>query len=186
MFRDIACGAYLPPEKAGPPLSSVALRVSAIDYVAQWKRCSLTADFLAGYVAPAFEAEREARDQLSVIIDELIENAVKFCADVRDTVLVTVRNYGESVHVEASNTCDPVRAEDLRRSIARMAECDPELLFVEQIEHSAATDPMESRLGLITLRVTHNARLGARIVEALGGTYRVTVQVSLPTQEVSP
>jgi len=99
---------------------------------------------------------------------------------------VVVRHFGEVVEVKATNLCNQERARDLEASLRRVLQNDPELLFLEQIEQSAAEDRESSRLGFITLCLHRGARLGARIVEAgQDGMFNVTVQVLLPTTEVA-
>jgi hypothetical protein len=183
MPSEVAYGTYSRDVAQRVPLSTVDIRVSAVDIVVHWRRCALTADFLAGFLAPT--SGEAAHTQLSMVIDELLENAVKFCADVTTPVEVSVRNFGEVVEVEASNVCDQQRARDLEQSVRRVLENDPERLFLEQIERTAVEDPEASRLGFITLCLHGGARLGARIVETnQDGLYNVSVQVLLPTQEL--
>ena len=185
MAAEIAYGTYQTGLQAEEPLLEVDIRVSAVDMVVHWKRCALTADFLAGFLAPGFGQEDDTHSQLSMVIDELLENAVKFCAEGTAPVEVRVRNFGEVIAVEASNVCDGQRARDLEASVRRVLENDPEALFLEQVEKSAAEDRDSSRLGFITLCLNGGARLGARIVEAgRDGLYNVSVQVLLPRQEV--
>lgn len=188
MQSDLAFGTCSAPLPSGNPLSFVDIRLSAMDMVVHWRRCSLTADFLAGFVAQGFEGrEADAELELSMVIDELIENAVKFCADVQEPVSVTVHNYGDVLRLEASNLCDLESAKALEGAIRRVLESDLEALFIKQIEESASDDRMSSRLGFITLCVNHNARLGARItkVPREEDLYTVTVQVLLDRHEVA-
>lgn len=185
MAAEIAYGTYSRELEGMAPLSTVDIRVSAVDIVVHWRRCALTADFLAGFLAPNFGTEDTAQSQLSMVIDELLENAVKFCADVSAPVEVRVRNFGDMIEVEATNICDEKRARDLESSVRRVLENDPEALFLEQVEQTAAEEPEASRLGFITLCLHGGARLGARIVEAnQDGLYNVSVQVLLPTREI--
>lgn len=186
MQSEVAFGTCSAPLPDGGAHSFVDLRLSAMDMVVHWRRCSLTADFLAGFVAQGFEGrEEEARLELSMVIDELIENAVKFCADVREPVSVMVHNYGDVIVLEASNLCDLESAQALEAAIRRVLESDLESLFIQQIEESASSDRLSSRLGFITLCVNHGARLGARISKLpQKDLYTVTVQVLLDRPEV--
>lgn len=162
------------------PLSTVDVHMSARDMVVQWRRCSLTADFLANFLAPGFCRQEPVRSQVSMVIDELLENAVKFAVDADRPVSVSVLDYGDAIRVEARNQCDRAHAADLEASIRRVLETDPETLFLEAIERSALEDPSVSRLGIITLCTHAGARIGARIVEtSQDGLYDVTVQVQL-------
>lgn len=178
MQNEVAVGTCGAPARATAPRTCVDLRVSAEEMVQHWHRCSLAADFLAGFVeaAPAVPHDRL---ELSMIIDELLENAVKFCADGNEPVTLSVRDYGDAVRLEASNVCDDDRARDLEQSIRRVLDGDLEELFLQQIEETAARDRMSSRLGFITLCLNYGARLGARITKGPRGLNTVTIEVLL-------
>lgn len=173
-----------PPPTDRALVSYVDIRLAASDMVNQWRRCSMTADFIAGFVYTAPVHEAPGRSALSMVIDELIENAVKFCADALTPVSITVHDYGDMIRLDVSNTCDEQHASELEKSIRRVLESDLEALFVAQIEETAAEDRLASRLGFITLCINHGARLGARITQGpRDGLYTATVQVLLDRQE---
>jgi hypothetical protein len=161
------------------PLASMDLVVTAREVRAHWPRCWLTAEFLARAFAPT-------HSQLTVVIDELLENAVKFCADRAEQVTVRVHRLQNAVmRVEAHNRCDRDHAEDLDACVRRVLRSDPEALFVEQLERSARSAHRdESRMGFVTLCIHAGARLGVRIREARDGLYDVTVSALLPGEGV--
>lgn len=158
-------------------VSYVDLRLVSRDPEATWKRCALTSDFLAGFLAPTPDADE--REELSVVIDELLANAVKFSADITAPVSMAVQHFGDAVRVEASNVCDEENAQALIEALKRVVEQNLEDLFVQQIEESAAADQDSSKLGFITLRMNFDARLGARVTRNEDGLYTVTVAVLL-------
>jgi len=180
---DIRFGTLESPNASSGALSLVDVRLSVPDVVHHWDRCRLTADYLAGFLVPEVAERHDVRMELSMIIDELLENAVKFCASNQEPVAVTVRHFGDAIWLETSNLCDKGHAEQLEASIRRVMERDIEELFIEQIETSAKT-PDASGLGFITLCLNHDAKIGARISEATTDLYRVTVEVLIDRQEV--
>ncbi len=152
-----------------------------------WGRCSLTANFLAGYLAPTFLDSDSARAEISIMLDELIENAVKFCADVEEPVVVTVDSFGNALRLRVSNLCDGHHAQQLTRAIAQVLSGNPEELFIEQVESAALGDSTASRLGFITLSMNDAARLGAEVIQSeREGMFEVTVQVMLERDEPEP
>ncbi len=159
-------------------VSYVDLCLASRDSSATWQRCTLTADFLAGFLAPAEEQEHKEREELSVVIDELLANALKFSVNSIEPVSMTVQHFGDAVRVEASNVCDAHQAKRLVESLRRVIEENLEDLFVSQIEASATDGNDSSQLGFITLRMNFGARLGARVrLDEDTGHYRVTVAV---------
>ncbi len=174
----------------GVPTTSVDLQVSAMEMMVHWGRCSLTANFLAGYVAPTFPDSESARVEISIMLDELIENAVKFCADVEEPVSVTVDNFDDAIRLRVSNLCTEPHARQLEQCIRRVLHGNPEELFVEQVESAAVEDALVSQLGFITLSMNQGVRLGARIARSMDaggeGMYEVTVQVMIQRDELDP
>lgn len=166
-------------------VSYVDLRLASRDPEGRFQRCALTADFLAGFLAPAPEATSLEREELSVVMDELLANAVKFSVDVREPVSMTVHHYGNAIRVEASNVCGEQQAKALVETLRRVIDENLEDLFVSQVEANASA-PETSQLGFITLRLNFGARLGARISpEPESGQYRVTVAVVLDRPEAT-
>ncbi len=157
----------------------VDLQLASRDREARWQRCALTADFLAGFLVADPERPTLEREELTLVIDELLANAVKFSATAEDSVSMTVQHYGEAIRVEASNLCDAESAARLVDNLRKVIEENLEDLFIAHVEKNAEK-PETSQLGFITLRLNFGARLGARIVpDEATGLYRVTVAVVL-------
>ena len=122
-----------------------------------------------------------------MVIDELLENAVKFTKHSDDQVAISVHDYGDLIRVEARNQCDQAHAARLEQSIRRLMQQDPEVLFVEALEQSAAAGSNHSQLGIITLCTHARAKVGAKFVRAAeDGLFDVTVEVHLPTAHPPP
>ncbi|MCB9689639.1 MAG: hypothetical protein H6735_31670 [Alphaproteobacteria bacterium] len=163
----------------------VDLRLMSPDNETRWKRCLLTSDYLAHFLTPNTERDPMEREELSIVIDELLANAVKFSVAPNESVSMAVQHFGDAIRVEASNLCDERRAKELVEILRRTIEQNLEELFVQQVENNA-DDVDRSQLGFITLRLNFGARLGARIREdAETGHYRVTVAVVLDRSERS-
>lgn len=169
---------------AGPAaLTGVELDLRALDFVAHWKRCGLTADWLAAYLAYDFEpATRGAAvNVLSTAINELLENAAKWCADKRGPVRVAVRHHGDFVRIETQNVADERRSRAFRETLADL-EGDLDALFARRIEHQK--EPGASGVGLVILKKDYGARIGARFAVRPDGHWDVHVQLSLDAEEV--
>ena len=157
---------------AGP---AVDLRLVTSDLQRRWHRCYLTAEFLAGLVAPH-------STRLLMVIDELLENAAKFSCDPEDTVHLRVVHEGPELHVEATNRARRARADDLAALITRLQDGDHEAMFVEHLERSSHAGDM-SRLGFLTLCLNAGARLDVRVDERDDDTCDVTVQATIRVDE---
>lgn len=160
-------------------ISEMSLTLTPLDLIAQWQRCSTTADFLATYLCWHFENRANANQVLSGGLNELVENLAKFSADKRAPVELTVTHLGEHLRVRTRNQAHGAQARALASRLTRMAESDPEELFLEQLEHTAAHDRGASGLGLITIKKDYGARVGARITPVEGANDLFTITLTL-------
>lgn len=117
------------------------------------------------------------------MINELIENAAKFCADKTEALTIAVRHHGDVIQIETQNRTDPVRAERLRIALDELAGGDLEAVFARRIEHQA--EPGASGLGLLILVKDYGAQMCARLIKTATGDKHVQVQVTLAVEEVS-
>ena len=171
--------------EAGPPaIMGMQVSLRALDLVVHWKRCGLTADWFAAFFVYDFPVEDRpaATSVLSTAINELIENAVKFCSDKTQPVSIAIRHHGDFVRLETINRVDAVRADKLRLAIDEIITSDLGVLFARRIEHQAEAGA--SGLGLLILKKDYNAKIGLKLVP-VGGELDVHVQVTLQVEEVS-
>jgi hypothetical protein len=165
-------------------LSGVAVEMPALDLVAHWRRCGMSADFLAGYMAYDFENRPVATNVLSTVINEVLENAAKFSADKRRQVRILVAQEGDVVRIEATNVVRPAQAEALRARLTEVLASDPEEKFLQHMENAAQAPPGAPGIGFVVLRKDYGAQLGARIVPRDDGLLDVSVQVAVPSAQV--
>jgi hypothetical protein len=180
---DVVIGAF-DPEVARARVSGVSVEMPALDLVAHWRRCGLSADFLAGYMAYDFANRPVATNVLSTVINEILENAAKFSADKRRLVRILVAQQGDVVCIEATNVVKPAQAETFRARLTEVLGADPEELFLRHMEEAHAAPPGSPGVGFIVLRKDYRANLGARIAPRSDGLLDVTIQVALPSEEV--
>ncbi len=168
-----------------PPLSKFEVKFTPLDLIAHWKRCGMTADFLAYFIAYAFENPKAALNTLSTVINELLENAVKFSANKREPVVLSFDHFGDTIRIETCNTCSGAITQRFDSFLQRLGSEDIEDLFIAQIEQNAATNRSESGLGLITMVKDHNSNLAVSIRPLeVGDAHEVRVRVTLNANEV--
>ena len=167
------------------PISEMSVQSSAIDFVMQWRRCGMTADYLADFLAYAFEQRDAARSVVSTVANELIENAVKFSSDKSRLIQLSVRNFGSALQLEAVNYASAEQVASFRKTLTTLCQGDPARLFVAQMERAAATAQAGSGVGLILLCRDYGAQLGVNAEpDTQPATFRVSVQVTLRAQEI--
>jgi len=167
-------------------ISSIQLRLTPLDMIVQWQRCSVAADFLARWFSWHFQARPNAVHVLSTGLNELVENLAKFSLDKRAPVELEVAHYGDLLLVRTRNVGSAEQAARLAERLERLATTDAEELFIDQLEHTAANDRAASGLGLITLRKDYGAQLAADFTPLEGpeGPHRIEVTVTLDVAAV--
>jgi hypothetical protein len=143
----------------------------------RWHHCATTSDFIADIFALPFRTSRndyrEVRHNIGYLVNELIENAVKFHEP--GEIRVEAAMDTDSFKVKVSNVISSDTATSFQALLAEITVGDPGDLLIERIEANAA-DPEASGsgLGLLTLMNDYGARL-AWIFSPLEGDNRVHV-----------
>jgi hypothetical protein len=170
-------------EGTAPPLTSPSIVMPAMDFVVQWNRCGITADYLADYLSYAFERRDVARSVITTAANELLENAAKFSSDKKAPVRIAARLRGNFLDLEVENVADADHVDTLTTVLEALSRGEAASLFASRIESAE-----RGGLGLIILVRDYDAQLGARIVSVNGGsldtTYSVTVRASIAADEV--
>ena len=158
------------------PLSELSLSFVPLALVAEWARCSETADYVARYFAHDFDDRELAGNVLSTVVNELVENAVKFSSDKNVLAGLTVREYADVVQISTRNVASLAHATAFGEAVTRLARGDPEALFAERI--ASPPDTGGAGIGLIMLRKDYAARIGVRVtMEEAAALVEVEVEV---------
>lgn len=170
-------------EGTAPALTSTSIAMPAMDFVVQWSRCGITADYVADYLAYAFERRDVARSVITTAANELLENAAKFTSDKKAPVRIAARLRGDFLELEVENVADASHVDALAAVLDALSRGEAPSLFASRIEANE-----RGGLGLIILARDYAARLGAKIVSVNGGSldpsFTVTVRASIAADEV--
>ena len=149
-----------------------------------WHHCSTTSDFLGDFFANLAKNSHadynEARHSIGYLVNELLENAVKFRAP-GDIVIDTMFEDG-TFEIRVSNLVAEDTARRFQGLLAEITSRDPGELLIERIEQNAA-DPLSSGsgLGLLTLMNDYGVRLGWKFLrDAPSGPVRLETYAALP------
>jgi hypothetical protein len=182
---------YGPAEIVGGMSESVS-RVRLFDgpLDLRWHHCATTSDFIADLFALPFHGSRndyrEVRHNIGYLVNELIENAVKFREPGEIRIEATMD--ADCFKVKVSNVVSTETAVSFQALLAEITVGDPGDLLIERIEANAA-DPETSGsgLGYLTLMSDYGARLAWMFspVDSSGrvhvGTF-ATIPVTQPQQ----
>jgi hypothetical protein len=181
-MTDRVFGAF-DPDSDEASLSEFEVKFMPLDLVAHWRRCGVTADFLAYFLSQTFSRPDDALGILSTVINELLENAVKFSANKRRPIVLSLSHFGETIRITTENTCSNEKAERFATFLQRLDTEDIDDLFIAQIEHNAESAQGESGLGIITMVRDYGAQLGVGIQSVEDGQ-KCIVQVVLNAEEI--
>jgi hypothetical protein len=168
-----------------PALGSICVELVPLDLIVQWDRCGATADWAAGFLSHNFVDRELATGVLSMVINELLENAVKFSADKKQPIALRVAHRGNGIVIETENQTDEARTRAFEAHLVELYQESGEVLFARQIERAANGEIGVPGVGLIVLRKDYGVQLGVKIVPIDDGRHHITVQVALDAEQVN-
>lgn len=128
-----------------------------------WHHCTTTSEFIGDFFADQGRSNRldfnESRHSIGYLVNELIENAVKFRAP--GSIKVEASLAGNRFDITVENYIAETTADSFKNFLAELTAHDPGELLIQRIEANAA-DPQSSGsgLGLLTLMSDYGAHLG--------------------------
>ncbi|WP_421693536.1 slr1658 superfamily regulator [Aestuariivirga sp.] len=137
-----------------------------------WQHASETCEFLgdvfALHHAKSIGDYQDARHSIIYLVNELLENAIKFRSPGDIRINCTLE--GNNLELTVSNYAEAPVAERFKGLLAEITTRDPGDLLIERIEANAADENSSaSGLGLLTLMNDYGARLGWDFREAHAG-----------------
>lgn len=137
-----------------------------------WQHASATCEFLgdmfASHCAKSGQDYTEARHSIIYLVNELLENAIKFRSP-GDVAIEGSLDSG-NFEVTVTNSASAEVASGFQELLAEVTTRDPGDLLIERIEANAADENSSaSGLGILTLMNDYGARLGWNFQEEPGG-----------------
>lgn len=176
-------GIYM--EKDSNIQSMIRLSLYPTDLVQYWNRCGLTADFVASFMTYCYPDHKVVKNSFSVILNELLENAVKYSIKGSADIDIMIFSVGkDTVVFEVQNQVDVSHYESLRtysHELSQIADLEKKYLDILKQDR---VHPDSSGLGLITLKKDFKAQLGFSFYRVSGSVYRVCVQSIIKIEEM--
>ena len=184
-------GNYREQKKKGS-LSDSTLMLNADEMSVNWRRVSLTADYLARYYSYYFPykekalftmSRNEAENTLSFIINELIENTAKYSNTPKKNVIITLSLEEKRLIFYISNYINQDTAQEFIDICKEIFEQNTEELYIKKLEENAETGKGGSGLGYLTLINDYNIELGFKFEKIQEKIIKVTVQAAMKYKE---
>lgn len=145
---------------------------SSIPLKQRWRNNGLSADFLADYLTTFFPGneddpstvnrQAEIKSAVSYIANELLENAMKFNDETSDYPIdIKLQLESDGLIFSVANSIPPEAVSKFQTYIQELLASNPSELYLKRLEENAADDNCTgSGLGLLTMLVDYNAKIG--------------------------
>ncbi len=138
--------------------TSFTINFLPLDMFDNWNRGGMLSDFTADYFRHNFPAEQQF-GLISTVVNELVENAVKFTANNSLPVSVTLRRAGDRVLIKATNSVPQNRCGPFMDVCRELFARNLDELYIERLEQGKV-DRKASGLGLLLIKKDYGAKLG--------------------------
>lgn len=153
------------------------------DLALYWQRCGITADFGASFSSFCFPLVKNVKNTLSAILNELVENAVKYSSQESKRVRITLSDDKEFLFFEVENYVSGEQWEKFNNEIEYLENIDNiEAEYVLAMERSMTGE--ESKLGLLTMLNDYMVSLGIQLSQKEDGVKSVVIQVKINPEDI--
>lgn len=136
----------------------------------RWRNSGLSADFMADYLSTFFPGEDEAaldrrddiRGTVSYIVNELLENAMKFSyTPAKKRIRIGMHLDENEIHFYVTNNIDPKTVKTFQATIQELLTEDPDELMMRQLTRHAESEEelTGSGMGFLTIINHYGAEL---------------------------
>jgi hypothetical protein len=157
----------------------------------RWRNNGLSAEFLGSYWATFFpnderlspNRQEEVSSAVSYIANELLENAMKFnYAPSQCVISIALHLHPDHLLFYVRNCIDPASVDSFQAFIQELLSCDPDEMYMQQLEKAAEDETEESHLGLLTMMNDYQATIGFKFEPSRTKEHgmSVTTMVQLP------
>ena len=141
------------------PESRFALQIRADDFIYQWERCGLTADYIAGYFGKQFcRDEMIAVNLISTALNELIENAVRFSLAPSFPISISVKNYSDALVIEVENYASEEDARSFQSYLDEISSKAINEIYLDRLKQ-VSENIEHAGLGILMILKNYSANL---------------------------
>lgn len=144
-----------PPSPVAPLAAEFALR-----FPKRWDQLEMVRES-CGYFARAACNDVASGQRVSLIVHELVENAIKYATSEEDRVEVDLRGTHESFEVAVSNRSSREHSSHLFTVISELEASDPQAAYLSAMRRSSRTALRAGGLGLARIVFEAQAQLSA-------------------------
>lgn len=178
-------GNYIDLERYPEIKTRVNMTLMPSDLGGYWNRCGLTADFGAAFMAFCFPGQGNARNSLSFILNELVENSVKFSNNRENRLNINLIEVDNYIVFEVINSIDTKHYRSFKDYLKEYLLADNMTEKYFELMSDQERLEKKSNLGLMTILNNFNLKLGVQFEQdEEEGAYEVKVQVIIKPTEI--
>lgn len=158
-----------------PAEGDIFIRLKPIDLSAYWKRVGVLANFAAAFYAYTQDKHELHENTISTVLNEFIENAIKYSVKKDAEVNLHMKLYDEVLKAEIENETTEQHFYKYKAHMEKLLNAEDldeiymETLMQKEEGHS------DSGIGLLLLLKDYPIKVGAKFVE-VGGKYKIFLQ----------
>jgi hypothetical protein len=170
-------------------LQIVRFRAFALDPDQLWENGSLSAFYISDFWDAYFHSQKhfaraDIRDSVRYIASELIGNAVKYSATPDILIKITLNLDTPEFRFFVINEVELDRAEAYKKFVERLLTCDPEKLYIDQMEKNSTGSDWRSSIGFLTIMLDYSCQLAWKFsTNGDANTLTATTMVRLPVAD---
>ncbi len=165
---------------------NLSFSLPALEVMSFWCRCGLIANFGASYMAVAHPSKKNIANSLSFILNELLENAVKYAQPQDSLIDLSLLHKEDCIIIDISNPIAQEKLDPLEKMARNLVDAD--YVNEKYIDLLIATGKSndKSGIGLLTIINYYQAVLSFRISDSLTGDdfCKFTIQAKMNIEEL--
>jgi|APSaa5957512622_1039677.scaffolds.fasta_scaffold142349_1 hypothetical protein len=154
-----------------------AVTILPLDLFDNWERGSVLSNFAADYYRHNFPSDEE-HNLISTVLNELVENAVKFSRNNSMPVRIVLKRRNNELLIRADNCLPKHRRESFIAVCNEIAQADLDDLYVDRM-HENVYDTHSSGIGLILIKKDYGESLSFDFYTDARNNPHVAVTVKL-------
>jgi len=164
---------------------NLTFSLSAMEVANFWSRCGLIANFCASYMAVAMPSRKNITNSLSFVLNELLENALKYAQPKESAIDFAILQKDNSVIIEIANQISEDQVEPLLDMAKNLIDTDyVNAKYIDLLTTSGKSSD-KSGIGLLTVINYYQAQMSFKIGSpAEGGHNKYSIQAKVNLEEL--
>ena len=151
-----------------------------------WSRCGLISNFSSLYLALACSTDKNITNSLSFIINELLENSVKYSVNKNKQIDLCLLQNQTTITLEVSNYISQEQCDRMSETATNLIDTDfINSRYLDMITTNSKVSS-KSGIGLLTIINYYNVSLSFKFIEtdSVEHIHKLSVQVRISIKEL--